>query len=60
MDEQRENYKFINMETGNVIGYFSTRPTSSKTSLLKKLEKKRIELALSMGLSFEQIYWRHQ
>jgi hypothetical protein len=60
MGEQRENYKFINMETGNVIAYFSARPARSKRNLLKKLEKKRIELALKMGLYFEHIYWRHQ
>lgn|GEM_PF-1964979 len=60
MGNEKKNYQFINARTDNVIGYFSVPANESGKRLIKKLEKKRDELAVKMGQYFGQIYWRKQ
>jgi hypothetical protein len=60
MVNETEKYQFVNVRTGNVIGYLSLPAGEEKITLLKKLEQKRNELAVKIGSYFGHIYWRRQ
>lgn len=60
MKQGKKNYQFINSQTDNVIGYFSAPDGEAESTILKRLEKKRHEIAVKIGVYIEKIYWRKQ
>jgi len=60
MSQKEIQYEFINSETDNVIAYLSLPVTLDENERQTKLEKKRLELALTNGLYIELIHWRAQ
>lgn len=58
MEQQLNNYEFINSETGNIIAYLSLPATLIGHELKAMLDRRKAELAVNYRLFIERIYWQ--
>ena len=59
MEQELNQYVFINSQTGNVIAYLSLSPDLDEQERTKKLEWQKATVATCYKLDVELIYWQY-
>ncbi|GAB2688779.1 hypothetical protein GCM10027037_09180 [Mucilaginibacter koreensis] len=57
METTAKHYKFINVNTGNAIYYYTINSELDASQTQQQLETIKAEVAVSNGVFFDNIYW---
>ncbi|MEO6524392.1 MAG: hypothetical protein ABIN91_22095 [Mucilaginibacter sp.] len=57
MEDNKKHYHFKNIQTGNIIAYFTIEVDIPEGEIIEILENKRKALAVQNKLFYDTIYW---